>query len=148
MKIGQLWRKQKASCIALAVLVIIIAAAIAAPLVYNDGPLAMNAVQRLQGPSSLHLLGTDEYGRDVLSRTCYGIRISMFIGLIVVLLSTISGIAVGLLCGYYPAADRIISRILDGLMAFPEIILAITLAAIWGAGTGNIIFGADLCLLP
>ena len=148
MKIGQLWRKQKASCIALVVLVIIIAAAIAAPLVYNDGPLAMNAVQRLQGPSSLHLLGTDEYGRDVLSRTCYGIRISMFIGLIVVLLSTISGIAVGLLCGYYPAADRIISRILDGLMAFPEIILAITLVAIWGAGTGNIIFALTFAYFP
>lgn len=148
MKIGQLWRKQKASCLAAAVLILIVAAAIAAPLVYADGPLAMSAFQRLQAPSFLHWLGTDEYGRDVMARTCYGIRISLLIGLVVVTLSTVLGIVLGLICGYYPAADRIISRVLDGLMAFPEIILAITLAAIWGAGTGNIIFALTFAYFP
>ncbi len=92
---------------AAAVLILIVAAAIAAPLVHADGPLAMSAFQRLQAPSFLHWLGTDEYGRDVMARTCYGIRISLLIGLVVVTLSTVLGIVLGLICGYYPAADRI-----------------------------------------
>lgn len=142
------WRRQSAAIIAAVVLIVIILAGIAAPLAFPDGPLAMDAASRLQGPGSYHWLGTDEYGRDILSRTCYGIRISLLIGVVVVVISTALGVLLGLLCGYYPAFDRITSRILDGLMAFPEIILAITLAAIWGSGTGNIIFALSFAYFP
>lgn len=122
--------------------------ALLAPLANGQGPLATDAFNRLQKPSFSHLLGTDEFGRDVLSRTCYGIRVSLEIGFAVVILSTISGIILGLLCGYYDRFDKIASRILDGFMAFPEIILAITLAAIWGSGTGNIIFALSFAYFP
>ena len=148
MKIRRLIRKQTAGVWALGLLVILIAAAVAAPMVYAEGPLAIQSVERFQAPSMLHWLGTDEYGRDILSRTCYGLRITLFIGVVVTGLSTVVGIAVGVVCGYYPKVDGIVSRILDGFMAFPEIILAITLAAIWGSGTGNIIFALTFAYVP
>lgn len=147
-RIKYLWRKQSAAIIAALVLVIIILLGILAPFIYAPGPLAMDSASRFQGPSGVHWLGADEYGRDVLSRTCYGIRISLLIGSVVVMASTVLGVVIGVLCGYYPSVDRIVSRILDGLMAFPEIILAITLAAIWGSGTGNIIFALTFAYFP
>lgn len=142
------WKKHLAIIVGLVILAVIAIGAIGAPLVFKGGPLVVDAVNRLQAPSGIHLLGTDEFGRDILSRTCYGIRVSLLIGVTVVLFSTAIGIVLGLLCGYYNKFDRVVSRILDGFMAFPEIILAITLAAIWGAGTRNIIFALTFAYFP
>lgn len=142
------WRKHLSIWAGAIILGVILFAAVCAPFVYEQGPIAMDAYSRLQGISSEHWMGTDEFGRDIFSRTCYGIRVSLYIGLSVVLLSSSIGIGLGLLCGYYPAFDRVVSRIIDGFMAFPEIILAITLAAIWGSGTGNIIFALTFAYFP
>ena len=101
------------------ILLIIITASIIAPFVSKEGPLATSASLRLQPPSAEHIFGTDEYGRDILSRVCYGIRIS-FIGVVVVVTSAI-GIITGILCGLFDRLDMVVSRIMDGLMAFPEI---------------------------
>ena len=130
------------------VLLILFAAAAAAPLVSSVGPLHTNAAIRLTPPSAGFLFGTDEFGRDILSRVCYGIRVSIFIGLSVVVITTFAGVAMGLICGWFEKADKIISRILDGFMAFPEIILAITLSAIWGAGEWNLIFAMSFAFFP
>ncbi|NLL38759.1 MAG: ABC transporter permease, partial [Clostridiales bacterium] len=130
------------------ILLIIITASIIAPFVSKEGPLATSASLRLQPPSAEHIFGTDEYGRDILSRVCYGIRISLFIGSVVVVVTSAIGIITGILCGLFDRLDMVVSRIMDGLMAFPEIILAITLAAIWGSGVRNIIFALSFAYFP
>lgn len=130
------------------IFLIIMISALIAPYVSSEGPLKTSAALRLQPPSAEHIFGTDEYGRDILSRSCYGIRVSIAIGSIVVAVTTVIGIILGTLCGLHSKLDMVISRIMDGLMAFPEIILAITLAAIWGSGVRNIIFALSFAYFP
>ncbi|MEI7557120.1 ABC transporter permease [Candidatus Chlorohelix sp.] len=134
--------------IGLAILLLIVVCAIIAPFVYELGPLEIAIQNRLQGPSSTNVMGTDEFGRDIFSRTCYGVRVSLEIGIIVTLLTTIFGGLLGLVSGYYRLVDAIVSRIIDGLMAFPEIILAITIAAVWGSGEFNIIIALTFAYFP
>ena len=114
--------------------------AVAAPLLTAYSPIEMAPYDKLNPPSSMHLMGTDEYGRDVFTRILFGMRNSLEVALFVVILTTAMGLVVGLIAGYYRKADIFISRVLDAMMAFPEIIIAISLAAIWGAGKFNIIF--------
>lgn len=141
-------RRHPGLLICCTIFLIIIISSIIAPFVSRDGPLATSAALRLQPPSAGHIFGTDEYGRDILSRVCYGIRVSLFIGTVVVAVSTVIGIIIGTLCGLYERLDMVVSRIIDGLMAFPEIILAITLAALWGSGVRNIIFALSFAYSP
>lgn len=110
-----------------------------APLLTNQSPTDMFPSNRLQPPSRDHLLGTDEFGRDVASRIIFGMRNSLQVAALVVLLTTVIGLLVGLVAGFYPKADMVISRVLDAMMSFPEIIIAISLAALWGSGKLNIV---------
>ena len=144
----KLIKKHPAIILEFFVLAVLLTAAVAAPYVYTAGPIETSAELRLISPSTGHIFGTDEYGRDIFSRVCYGIRVSIAIGLSVVTITTASGVALGLVCGWFEKADKVISRFLDGLMAFPEIILAITLAAIWGAGEWNLIFALSFSFFP
>ena len=144
----KIFKKHPAIIIELSVLFILFTAAVAAPLVYAVGPFETSAELRLTPPSLEHIFGTDEFGRDILSRACHGLRVSIAISLSVVTLTTATGVVVGLICGWFNKVDRIVSRILDGFMAFPEIILAITLAAIWGAGEWNLIFALSFAFFP
>ncbi len=99
------------------------------------GPLQQDIVNRLQGPSATHLMGTDQLGRDVLSRIIYGGRISLPIGFFVVALSMITGTVLGSIAGYFGGAvDTALMRITDMVMGFPAIILAMAIAAALGAG--------------
>ena len=104
--------------------------------------------QRLEQPSPRHWMGTDEFGRDVFSRVAHGGRTSLFIGLAVVSITMVVGTGVGALCGWNRSFDRVIMRIFDGWMAFPEIILAISLAAVWGAGQYVIVFAMAFAYTP
>lgn len=119
-----------------------------APLLTDYNPVRNNPRQRLKPPSSQHILGTDQFGRDVFTRILYGIRSSMEVGLSVVFLTVIFGGIVGIVSGYYPAVDRVVMRILDAMMAFPGIIIAISLAAIWGSGKLNIILALSFAYFP
>lgn len=121
---------------------------IVVPYATQFDPGAIAVKERLQSPNARYWLGTDELGRDLLSRAFHGARTSIGIGLVVVVLTTVLGTLLGLLLGFYRLADAIISRILDGLMAFPDIILAVTLAAVWGAGVQNIIYVLTFAYLP
>ena len=114
-------------------------AAVFAPVLTDKMPTDVAPENRLNPPSSEHIMGTDEFGRDIFSRILYGTRNSLEVAFMVVIVTTVIGVIVGLVAGYYPKADGIISRILDGVMSFPEIIIAISLAAIWGAGKFNIV---------
>ena len=93
-------------------------------------------------------MGTDHFGRDIMSRLIYGARVSIQIGISVVVLSTFIGGLIGLVAGYYSKVDNLIMRILDGFMAFPGIIIAIILAAICGAGKLNIIMALSFSYFP
>jgi peptide/nickel transport system permease protein len=104
--------------------------ALVAPLLAPYDPIKIEAAERLKPPSRGHWLGTDEFGRDVLTRIIYGTRVSMSVSLSVVLLCASLGIVLGLLAGFYRKVDAVLMRLLDGLMAFPGILLAIAIAAV------------------
>jgi peptide/nickel transport system permease protein len=125
-----------------------IAMAVLAPWIAPFDPLKINHRDRLLPPSGTHLMGTDEFGRDIFSRIAYGSRISMIIGISVVTLTSVLGTMIGLVAGFYPKADSIIMRVLDGVMAFPGFILALTLTAVWGPGILNIILALSLSYTP
>jgi len=109
---------------------------------------ALDVKARLLTPSARHWFGTDDVGRDVWSRVIYGARLSMLVGGSVVLLSVAGGLVVGLLGGYYRAVDNVVMRVMDGLMAFPGIILAIALMASLGPSVTNVIVALGIVYVP
>jgi peptide/nickel transport system permease protein len=122
--------------------------AVIAPVLAPYDPTFLDPVVRLEAPSSRHWFGTDDLGRDVLSRVIYGTRISLLIGLAVTLFSALFGAVLGLLSGYYPRLDTFIMRIMDGLMAFPSILLAIALMASLGPSTVNVFIALVVVYTP
>ncbi|MGY2051361.1 ABC transporter permease [Methylobacterium sp. JK268] len=130
------------------VLLAIVAVALAAPLVSPYDPGAMRVVRRLRPPSPDHWLGTDELGRDVLSRIIYGARASLGIGFSVVLAAVGVGTLFGILAGYYRRLDGPIMRVVDALMALPDILLAIFLVAVLGASAGNVVLALAIVYTP
>jgi peptide/nickel transport system permease protein len=141
-------RRRPIAAVALAVLAAVAAAAVAAPLLGLPAPDAIDMSARLAPPGPGRLLGTDNFGRDVLSRVVYAGRVSLLIGLAVMVTSTAAGTAVGLATGYYRPVDAVVMRILDGLMSFPAILLAIALVAALGAGARNEMIAIALVYFP
>ena len=122
-----------------AVGVIVVAAALAEPL-SPYGPNEQDITQRLQAPGLTHLLGTDEVGRDILSRLIFGARISLLVGVIAVGVSCPVGVLVGLVAGYAGRrTDDVLMRITDIQLAVPTILLAIAVVAVLGPGLWNVI---------
>jgi peptide/nickel transport system permease protein len=98
-------------------------------------PLAMSIGDRLQGPSSAHWFGTDQFGRDVLSRVMLGAVVSMSVGVIAVGIGLVAGVLLGMLSGYFGwALDEVLMRFMDALYAFPAILLALLMTAVFGPG--------------
>jgi peptide/nickel transport system permease protein len=130
-----------------AVLLILIILTIAAPYLSSD-PLDITPRNRLKAPTSEHWFGTDNMGRDVYSRTLHGGRVSLTVGLGVALLATFVGLVVGLVSGYSRPVDAVMMRIMDGLMAIPEILLAITFVAVTSASIQNVIMAITIPEIP
>lgn len=131
-----------------ALLAIIFLMAILAPLLATQQPLAMKVTDRLKAPSAAHWFGTDEFGRDVYSRVVYGSRISISVGLSVVLISSVFGLILGLYSAYYRQLDNLIMRVVDGLMAFPAVLLAIAIMAALGPKVENVIISISVVYIP
>jgi peptide/nickel transport system permease protein len=110
--------------------------------------MGMNVRARLHEPSSEFWLGTDNLGRDVLSRLIHGARISLIAGFASVVLSTFVGVVIGTLAGFYSSMDTVLMRIMDGLMAFPVILLAVALMAALGPTLGNVIIALSAVYAP
>jgi len=134
--------------IGLAVLAIIALAAVLAPWIAPFEPNKLAIVSRLKPPGGVHFFGTDEYGRDIFSRTIYAGRVSLTVGISVALLSSIVGVFFGLLAGFFRKLDTPISRIVDAMMAFPDILLAIALVAALGGSVLNVIIALSIVYTP
>ncbi len=147
--------RNKGAVIGLVIFVIILVLAVFAPLVTPHSPSIQNRDVLLLPPALsaggqwTYLLGTDAVGRDILSRLIYGARFSLFIGLVVVTLSVISGVLVGLVAGYFRGrTDTIIMRVMDIILAFPSLLLALVLVAVLGPGLVNAMIAISLVNLP
>jgi len=122
-----------------------VGAAVAGPILMPYQPSAQQLERRLERPTLSHPFGLDELGRDILSRIVSGARISLLVGLSVVTLSTIVGVILGAIAGYAGGrVDDVISRLMDVLMAFPGILLAIALVAVLGPSLGNVILALSV----
>jgi peptide/nickel transport system permease protein len=131
------------------VIFILVLMAIFAPLISPYDPYKPALSETLQQPSAAHLLGTDALGRDTLSRIIYGSRTSLEISLLVVFFATLAGVLLGLLAGYFGGwTFTIIMRIMDALMSFPMILLALVIAALLGGGIKNVIIALSVAMVP
>jgi peptide/nickel transport system permease protein len=143
-----LFRRRPIVAASLAILGLIAVAAIVSPWLPLPPPNRIDMAHRLLPPGPSRPFGTDNFGRDILSRVISSGRVSLVIGLAVMALSTLVGTAAGLLTGYYRRLDAILMRILDGLMAFPAILLALALVAVLGASARNEIIAIALVFFP
>ncbi len=142
-----LFRNQLTSIGTVLTLSILLMAAFA-PLLASHDPLRTNVRNRLQPPSAEHWMGTDDAGRDIYSRAIYGSRVSVRVGYSVVLLTTLFGLAIGVVAGYYRWLDGLLMRSMDALMAFPTIFLAIAILAALGPRESNVIVALTITLTP
>lgn len=123
--------------------------AIFAPAIAPQDPLSIAVQRRLQGPSEAHVLGTDELGRDVLSRLIHGARISLMVGVVSTVMGGTAGVILGIIAGYYGSfVDSILGRIIDIMMALPGMLLALAILTILGAGTFNTIIAISIFAIP
>jgi peptide/nickel transport system permease protein len=132
----------------LACLALILVAALAAPFLGTVDPSSLRPIDRLREPSGEFWFGADQYGRDIYSRTLYGGRISLLVGVVVGAASLAFGILIGLVTGYYRRLDRVVMRIMDGLMAIPAILLALALMALLKASVRNVIIALVIPEIP
>ncbi|EYD75116.1 Dipeptide transport system permease protein DppC [Rubellimicrobium mesophilum DSM 19309] len=156
--LGELWfyfRQNRGAVIGLWVTIALIVVALAAPLLaphspsmqYRDAFLVPPSWQ--EGGSTRFLLGTDAIGRDILSRLIYGSRYSLFIGAVVVTIALVGGIVIGLVAGFFGGwVDAVIMRVMDVILAFPSLLLALVLVAVLGPGLLNAMIAIALVLQP
>jgi peptide/nickel transport system permease protein len=142
------WRIGTGPIIAAVVLSTIVVSALLAPLYVPYDPMQMNSLNRLQPASVDHLLGTDQYGRDLFSRIMIGGQVSLLIGIGAAVFSVLVGLLIGLVSGFFRIADAIIMRIMDSLMAIPAILLAIALVALNGPSVWSVIVAITIPEVP
>jgi peptide/nickel transport system permease protein len=131
----------------LAILVCMTAAAILAPILAPYDPSRIEPIVRLLPPNAAHWFGTDQFGRDILSRVIYGARLALLIGVGVVSFALITGVPAGVLSALYPRFGRIMMRLIDVLMSFPALLLALGLIVILGRGVTNAILAIGVVYL-
>ena len=130
------------------ILGLMVLVAIFAPLLATVDPQAVSPARRLRWPQERWWFGTDMMGRDVWSRTLYGARVSLVVGLGAAILATAGGLLLGLLTGFIRWVDAVLMRVMDGLMSIPAVLLAIALMALTQASLQNVIFAIALAELP
>jgi|HigsolmetaAR202D_1030399.scaffolds.fasta_scaffold00288_14 ABC-type dipeptide/oligopeptide/nickel transport system permease subunit len=135
--------------VGLGMLLVLILAAVFAPYIAPYDPIRRNFAERFVPPSAAHWLGTDALGRDVFTRILYGGRVTLYIGLLSVLLSMLIGVPIGLVAGYFgKLIDATLMRMLDLILAFPGLIFAIWLVSMLGPGVSQVIIANAVFSLP
>jgi peptide/nickel transport system permease protein len=132
----------------IAVVVAMALIAICAPLIASSDAGDVNPFNRFAEPQSDFWFGTDNLGRDVFSRTIFGTRVSLTVGLSVALMSVLNAILIGLPAGYYPKMDTFIMRFMDGLMSIPSVLLAMAMMALLGGSMQNVIIALTVVETP
>jgi peptide/nickel transport system permease protein len=142
-------RSNRAAMIAACLLLLEVVLALAAPSIAPHDPVAIDPQAPLSAPSRAHVMGTDQFGRDIFSRVLYGARISLQVGVISVSIATVLGVPLGLFAGYYGGrVDSIISRAMDLMLAFPEILLALGIITILGPSLRNSMMAVGISAIP
>ena len=141
--------KHRSATIGASIILFFIIVAIFAPLIATHDPRQANIVERLQGGSASHYLGTDKVGRDIFSRIIYGTRISLKVGLIAMTFSVGFGTLFGAIAGYYGGRlDNLIMRVMDMMLAMPSILLAMVIVTILGQSLTNAIIAVSIVYIP
>lgn len=147
-KILRIYKENFSLAIGAFILIVILATIVCLPFFSEINPNKIRYDQILKPPSVENILGTDNFGRDLLTRIIYGGRVSMKIGLQVVFGTTIFGVAIALLAGYYEKVDIIVMRAMDIMMAFPTLLLAIALSAIYKNSTFGVSIALTIAFTP
>ena len=148
------WHKfcrNKMAVIGLIIVAVMVAIAVLAPVIAPYDPNATDVANMFKAPGAApgHLFGTDEYGRDLLSRIMYGAQVSIFVAIGGTIVGAIIGILLGLVAGFFGGiVDSVIMRVMDGMMAFPFILLALILMTILGTGAQNVILAIGIANVP
>ncbi|MDW0117804.1 ABC transporter permease [Sporosarcina thermotolerans] len=143
------FRKSKSAVAGMIIIIFFILLALFGPLIAKEGINEQFAPDRFQPPSSEYWLGTDDFGRDILSRIIHGSRISLSVGFLSVIASVIVGSFLGIVAGYYGRwTDTIISRVFDIMLAFPSILLAIAIVSVLGPGLENALIAIAIINVP
>ncbi len=129
-------------------LALIVLVAILAPELFTVDPTALAPARRTRPPSAAHWFGTDMLGRDIYSRVIFGARVSLAVGFAVAVLSSVLGLAVGVLAGFIRALDAVAMRAMDGLMAIPPILLAVALMALTRGSVQNVVLAITVAEVP
>lgn len=142
--------RNKTAVVGLIIILITIICALFSPFLSTHDPNKVNTVEAFKKPGEDgHILGTDEFGRDLYSRIVYGSRISIIVGVLATSLGAIIGIVLGLISGYKGGIiDNIIMRFMDGMFAFPFILLAIVMMTVLGSGLQNVVFAIGIANIP
>ena len=145
----QKFRNHKPALLGLYTVVIITLLCLAAPIIAPSQPWESNLEERLESPSSRHLMGTDDLGRDIFSRVLYGGRISIFCGVFSIMIGLVFGGLIGIVAGYFGGkVELILMRLTDVFLAFPSILLAISIAAILGSGITSVVLAVGIRSIP
>jgi peptide/nickel transport system permease protein len=137
------------SWVGLGLFVVVVLAAVLAPLLTSHDPLAQDVFQKLASPSAEHIVGTDEYGRDIWARLLYGARASLVISLVSTAIAMLIGSAIGILAGWHGGRfDAVVMQMMDVLLAFPSLILGMIVVAMLGPSAVNIILAIALTAIP
>ena len=140
--------RRKTVLVGMIVLTIFILLAVFAPIVTPFAPGKLSIVNRLHAPDMKFWFGTDEFGRDVFTRTIYSARLSLLVGFAVVVLASLIGVTLGMLAGFFQRLDAPITRLIDAMMAFPDILLAIALVAALGPSLTTVIVALSIVYAP
>lgn len=142
-------KKNKAAMAGGYIVLFFILVGILAPVISPYDPLEINLKDKLQGPSAAHWMGTDDKGRDIMSRLIYGTQLSLMVGFVSVAIGAVFGIILGLVSGYYGKwIDSIIMRIIDILLAFPGLLLALAIVSALGPSLINVIVAVGVFSIP
>jgi len=143
------FRKNRSALFGLALIALLLVIAVFAPFIAPHDPLAQSTIQKLRPPSADHWLGQDLYGRDLFSRIIYGTRVALLVGVLSVVLGGVLGTAIGITAGYFGGkVESLLMRIVDIMLAFPDLITGLLVMAVLGAGMDKLILAIGLTITP
>lgn len=143
------FKRNKSAVVGLVMIIALVVIAIFAPWIAPHDPLEQSIINKFLSPSSEHWLGTDNYGRDILSRIIWGTRVALEVGIYSVIIGAVIGITIGVAAAYFGGVtDSILMRLVDIMLSFPDLITGLLVMAVLGAGKGKLIIAIGLTIAP